>query len=249
MGAQGPGVTYRVVFTKDGPARWIGHLDVMRLFERAFRRCRVPVAHTQGHNPRPRLRFVFPASVSMACLGDVLYVDLMDQAPGDTALPVEKLNETLPEGVRIREAEPMDPQEARRELAAFGLAVYRVRCSSEKPVTGSQLEEAVQGLLGQGVLHARRRDQDTPRMVRLSDHLVSIECCVSAPCEVEIRMTVRFGQAGTLRPTDFVEALSERVGALTVRRLERVALLPRDAAVLQGAAAGGIGEVDKGDHC
>ncbi|MDD6298153.1 MAG: DUF2344 domain-containing protein, partial [Firmicutes bacterium] len=43
----------RALFEKTGTAVWISHLDLMRLFQRAFARANLPLKHTQGFNPRP----------------------------------------------------------------------------------------------------------------------------------------------------------------------------------------------------
>jgi radical SAM-linked protein len=46
----------RLVFAKDGPARFIGHLDLARTLERMLNRAQIPLAYTQGYNPRPRMQ-------------------------------------------------------------------------------------------------------------------------------------------------------------------------------------------------
>ena len=43
----------RILFEKKGNAVWISHLDLMRLFQRAFKRAGLPLTHTQGFNPDP----------------------------------------------------------------------------------------------------------------------------------------------------------------------------------------------------
>lgn len=47
----------RMTFAKNGPARWTGHLDVSRTWERALNRAKIPMAYTQGFNRRPRMQF------------------------------------------------------------------------------------------------------------------------------------------------------------------------------------------------
>ena len=47
----------RTRFTKLGRVRWTSHRDVARMWERALRRGRVPVAYTAGFSPRPQLSF------------------------------------------------------------------------------------------------------------------------------------------------------------------------------------------------
>ena len=54
----------RILFEKKGNAVWISHLDLMRLFQRAFKRAGLPLTHTQGFNPRPSVSIALPLSVS-----------------------------------------------------------------------------------------------------------------------------------------------------------------------------------------
>lgn len=47
----------RLTFSKNGPARFIGHLDLARTMERALNRAKIPVAYSQGFNRRPKIQF------------------------------------------------------------------------------------------------------------------------------------------------------------------------------------------------
>ena len=50
----------RLQFEKTGSAVWMSHLDLMRLFQRAFKRADLPLKHTQGYNPRPSVSIALP---------------------------------------------------------------------------------------------------------------------------------------------------------------------------------------------
>ena len=50
----------RALFEKTGNAVWISHLDLMRVFQRAFKRCGLHLKHTQGFNPRPSVSIALP---------------------------------------------------------------------------------------------------------------------------------------------------------------------------------------------
>lgn len=70
-------------FSKEGPARYISHLDLARALERALNRARVPVAYTQGYNPRPRMQFAAALPLgftSEAELADIWLEEEMDPA-------------------------------------------------------------------------------------------------------------------------------------------------------------------------
>ena len=91
----------RLLFEKTGNAIWISHLDLMRLFQRAFKRAGLPLTHTQGYNPRPSVSIALPLSVGIESCCELLDFDL----DGDTKLTCEeiqdRLNASLVAGVRV----------------------------------------------------------------------------------------------------------------------------------------------------
>lgn len=66
----------RLLFTKQGNAVWISHLDLMRVFQRAFKRAGLPLTHTQGFNPRPSVSIALPLSVGMESNCELLDFEL-----------------------------------------------------------------------------------------------------------------------------------------------------------------------------
>ena len=62
----------RLLFSKTGNAVWISHLDLMRLFQRAFQRAGLPLTHTKGFNPRPSVSIALPMSVGVSSVCELL---------------------------------------------------------------------------------------------------------------------------------------------------------------------------------
>ena len=90
----------RLLFEKTGNAIWISHLDLMRLFQRAFKRAGLPLTHTQGFNPRPSVSIALPLSVGVESVCELLDFDLdNNNATCDQILTL--LNQTLVEGIRV----------------------------------------------------------------------------------------------------------------------------------------------------
>lgn len=91
----------RALFHKTGNAVYISHLDLMRLFQRAFKRAGLQLTHTQGFNPRPSVSIALPLSVGVESYCELLDFDLDgDSVPCD--IICEKLNCVLVEGVNIQ---------------------------------------------------------------------------------------------------------------------------------------------------
>lgn len=90
----------RLLFEKTGNAVWISHLDLMRLFQRAFQRAGLPLTHTQGYNPRPSVSIALPLSVGIESRCELLDFTL-DTNDVDVANLPQMLNEKLIPGVRV----------------------------------------------------------------------------------------------------------------------------------------------------
>ena len=91
----------RLLFEKTGRAVWISHLDLMRLFQRAFKRAGLPLTHTQGYNPRPSVSIALPLSVGVESKCELLEYELVGEEKPSHKEIVARLNEALTEGIRV----------------------------------------------------------------------------------------------------------------------------------------------------
>ena len=92
----------RVLFEKTGNAIFISHLDLMRLFQRAFKRAGLPLKHSQGFSPRPFVAIALPLSVGVESKCELLDFELDGEStPCDEI--ARRLNAALVDGVVVRE--------------------------------------------------------------------------------------------------------------------------------------------------
>lgn len=90
----------RLLFEKKGRSICISHLDLMRLFQRAFKRAGLPLTHTQGFNPRPSVSIALPLSVGVESQCELLDFEL--EACDVTEEEIQdRLNKCLVEGIRV----------------------------------------------------------------------------------------------------------------------------------------------------
>ena len=93
----------RLLFEKKGNSIWISHLDLMRLFQRAFKRSGYKLTHTQGFNPRPSVSIALPLSVGIESSCELLDFDLEGDWGSYEDL-IAGLNHTLTEGITVLNA-------------------------------------------------------------------------------------------------------------------------------------------------
>lgn len=91
----------RILFEKTDNAIWISHLDLMRLFQRAFKRAGLPLKHTQGFSPKPSVSIALPLSVGVQSRCELLDFDLDTAEIISNQQIVSRLNKALVAGVRV----------------------------------------------------------------------------------------------------------------------------------------------------
>jgi radical SAM-linked protein len=86
-------------FTKSGPLKFIGHLDVMRYFQKAFRRADIDVEYSKGFSPHQLMSFAAPLGVGLTSDGEYLDVSLLScEAP---EVMINKINEAMNEFIQV----------------------------------------------------------------------------------------------------------------------------------------------------
>lgn len=92
----------RLRFEKKGNSIWISHLDLMRLFQRAFKRAGYTLTHTQGFNPRPSVSIALPLSVGVESNCELLDFDLEGEY-GSFDEIISNMNNALTDGITVFE--------------------------------------------------------------------------------------------------------------------------------------------------
>ncbi len=140
----------RIKFIKDGPTRYIGHLDLAKSLERSLNRARIPLAYTQGYNRRPRLQLTtaLPLGYTSECeIADIWLAEAID--------PKEALNSMVSKMapgiqiVNVREVELQAPTPQAQE------AVYRITFLEQQDP--ADLQSRIDRLLEAPKLERERR--------------------------------------------------------------------------------------------
>ena len=104
----------RCRFSKEGDMRFIGHLDLIALFQRAFRRAKTRVAYSQGFHPHPLLKFALPLSLGMESRGEYFDAEMEENIEPEKIIDLL----VLPVGIQITEARFLEKNEKNAASAA-----------------------------------------------------------------------------------------------------------------------------------
>ncbi len=96
----------QVCYAKRGQARYFGHLELVKIFIRAFRRARIPLRFSEGFHPAPKLSFESALPVGIESLEERFVVEMSIHVAAETV--IERVNRELPEGLRITACHPLD---------------------------------------------------------------------------------------------------------------------------------------------
>ena len=114
----------RLRFARTGSLSFVGHLDLMRTFERSMRRAGLPLLHSQGYNPRPMLVFALPLGVGISTSDDYLDVSFTEET--DPKQVIDALSPMLPAGLEILDGWPV-PETNGSIMALVSAASYNLR--------------------------------------------------------------------------------------------------------------------------
>ncbi len=148
----------RAKYTKKGDLVYLSHLDLVRLFERSFRRAGVPLAFTQGFNPHPIISFAAPLSVGISSEAEYFDVVLSELMTAEQF--IFAMNKTLPEDIQILQAIQLDEKPTNGLMQEAALMVYSVAFSLEHPLQNGILTEAIDKLTNQSEVIIQKKGKE-----------------------------------------------------------------------------------------
>ncbi|MCB8978956.1 MAG: DUF2344 domain-containing protein [Ardenticatenaceae bacterium] len=192
----------RLTFSKDGPARYISHLDLARTLERALNRARIPVAYTQGFNRRPRMQMATALPLGYTSeyeLADILLMEKME--PGTAQ---QQLMARMAPGINISQVE---------EVPISGPSLQSITQSSSyvatplDPVDFAELQAKVASMLAAESLEKVREKQGKKKTYDLRPLILDLSTTQDENGQVYIYMNLCLEPSRTGRPDEVLEAL------------------------------------------
>jgi radical SAM-linked protein len=193
---------WRLTYAKKQLLKYIAHLDLMLAWERALRRAQIPLAYSQGFNPRPKIQAASGLPVGTSGAAEI--IDIITTAPLDPTDALARIRAALPVGIELHalEAAPLKTPALQQLLRQ---ANYRVQVETELPP--AELTRRIEALLaaGQLVQSRVRRQQAEEVDLRPWLHELRLETLAGGVAHVHMRLTA--GQFGNLRPEAILDAL------------------------------------------
>lgn len=113
----------RIKFSKQGAVRFIGHLDMMRYFQKAFRRSEIDIAYSAGFSPHQIMSFAAPLGVGLESEGE--YMDVELNSMESSADIVSRMNQQMAEGIKVLSAKVL-PEKSKKAMSSVAAAGYYI---------------------------------------------------------------------------------------------------------------------------
>ncbi len=201
----------RIRFTKLGKVRFTSHRDVARIWERALRRAKLPLAYSEGFSPRPKLSFGL--ALSTAYESEAEYLDVRLAETVDTTDLPARLSALLPVGMDVTAVAEIERSADSLQQAVTSCR-WEVDIVDVDPTTAADV--CAQAMAAEEIVVTRER-KGKQIIDDLRPNVVSLE--ITGPTETGCRLVAVLGtQPRALRPAELLTALEPPLEAAKIRR-------------------------------
>ena len=226
----------RIKFRKNGVMKFIGHLDIMRYFQKAIRRAEIPIAFTSGYSPHMIMSFANPLGVGLTSDGEYFDIELTEPIASREA--VKRLNEQMVDGMEIVSFVQIPDDKKSKGMSIVAGADYL--SSVKNGSLPENLAEKLEAFYAQNEICVVKKTKKSEKEVDIRPMIYKLECRNG-----KIYMRVAAGSVQNLKPELVTEAFVRYLGmdaeevTFTHHRLEtfaesedadgKIVLVPLDA--------------------
>ncbi len=222
----------RFKYSRHGAVKFIGHLDMMRYFQKAMRRAHIAIKYSEGYSPHQIMSFATPIGVGMTSDGE--YFDIEAEAMDSSAETLARLNATMAEGVEVTGCVLL-PDDAKNAMSMVAAADYRLsyREGHPSPLTRTQWAELVQREFTEAEQFTiTKKTKKSERELDLKPLVYALEVQGSEEAP-EFFMRLSAGSTDNIKPELLMQALYVRTGLAydpVAFQIHRVEVYARDEA-------------------
>lgn len=194
----------RIKFAKYGVMKFIGHLDMMRFFQKAIRRAGIDIRYSEGFSPHQIMSFAAPLGVGIESSGEYMDIEVLSMT--STEDMKQALNQVMVEGVEVLDVCVL-PDNAKNAMASVAAASYRLKMKEgDFPII--DLDGQLQSFYGQKQIPYTKETKKSVVELDLKQGLYEI----AADSDGSIRMLVNASSSGNIKPTMVFEKFCEFAG-------------------------------------
>ena len=193
----------RIKFRKNGVMKFIGHLDIMRYFQKAIRRAEIPIAFTSGYSPHMIMSFANPLGVGLTSDGEYFDIELTESINSKEA--VRRLNEQMVDGMEIVSFVQIPDDKKSKGMSIVAGADYL--SSVKNGSLPEDLAEKLEAFYAQNEICVVKKTKKSEKEVDIRPMIYKLECR-----DGKIYMRVAAGSVQNLKPELVTEAFVRYLG-------------------------------------
>lgn len=187
----------RVKFRKYGALRFIGHLDVMRFFQKTIRRANIDIAYSQGYNPHQIMSFASPLGLGLESNGE--YMDIEVNSVTNSQDMIDRLNKAGVAGIEVISVKEL-PENAGNAMASVAAARYLVEFRKGRE-PAFDYENKIEEFYSQENIIITKQTKKSTKEMNLRPGIYELYCKDGI-----IHMLVDASSAGNIKPSMLIEA-------------------------------------------
>ena len=196
----------RIKFRKYGAMKFIGHLDIMRFFQKVMRRADIPIAFTGGFSPHMIMSFANPLGVGVTSDGEYFDIELTEEI--DMKEAVDRMNHTMVEGIEVVNMVPISDDKKRTGMSIVAAADYISNVKND--AFPENWREKAAGFMDQEEILIVKKTKKSEKEVDIKPMIYKFEIR-----EEGVYMQVATGSVENLKPEVVMQALSNYLGVNT----------------------------------
>ena len=193
----------RIKFRKYGVMKFIGHLDVMRFFQKVMRRADIPIAFSGGFSPHMIMSFANPLGVGVTSDGEYFDIELTEEI--DMQAAVLRMNETVVEGIEIVNMVPISDDKKQTGMSIVAAADYL--SSLKNGEFPEDWKEKAEGFMSQPSISIVKKTKKSEKEVDIKPMIYKFEVR-----DDSVYMLVATGSVENLKPELVMQALCGYLG-------------------------------------
>ena len=190
----------RIKFRKYGVMKFIGHLDVMRFFQKVMRRADIPIAFSGGFSPHMIMSFANPLGVGVTSDGEYFDIELTEEI--DMQAAVSRMNETVVEGIEIVNMVPISDDKKQTGMSIVAAADYL--SSLKNGEFPEDWKEKAEGFMSQPSISIVKKTKKSEKEVDIKPMIYKFEVRGDS-----VYMLVATGSVENLKPELVMQALCQ----------------------------------------
>ncbi|EIW00734.1 TIGR03936 family radical SAM-associated protein [Thermoanaerobacter siderophilus] len=194
-------------YTKDERVKFISHLDLLRVFQRALRRADIKVAFSQGFNPHPKISFGPALVVGATTEGDYMDIDVEEDISPEEFR--KKMNKVLPPGIEIVESYEVELNDALSTKIKG--AEYILQVNVKKSI--KDIQNKIEEFMKRDIIEIEKKSKSGRKMVNIRPYVLELKVIEEAEDYFKFYIKLKLGE-GAPNPLHLLKALNDYIGDL-----------------------------------